>query len=86
MAMVSSFLQLAPHISLHNKPVGDISYRISGKQVIRKDPAICYSVYPLHLTEHDKHEMQMDPEFVPTPLISERFSAYINIPIGHAME
>jgi hypothetical protein len=86
MALVGSFSQLARQISLHNKPVGDISYRVSGKRVIRKDPAICYSVYPLHFTEHDKHEMQMDPEFVPTPSISERFSAYINIPVGLAME
>jgi hypothetical protein len=63
----------------------DDNYRVSGKHHIRKHPVICYSIYPLRLTENDKHQMQMNSKFIPTPSISERFSTDISIAIGHAV-
>ncbi|KAG8690805.1 hypothetical protein FRC11_009018, partial [Ceratobasidium sp. 423] len=43
-----------------------------GEKHIRVPPQIHYDVYPLELTEHDRHQCQIDEDHVPKPRIASR--------------
>ncbi|EIW81351.1 hypothetical protein CONPUDRAFT_82336 [Coniophora puteana RWD-64-598 SS2] len=43
------------------------SFRFTGYIATTEDPKIEYSVYPMHLTTEERHNIQLDPSFIPTP-------------------
>ncbi|KDQ64238.1 hypothetical protein JAAARDRAFT_201615 [Jaapia argillacea MUCL 33604] len=43
------------------------AYQMIGNRVVQSQPALQYVVHPIELTEMDRHNLQLDPDIVPTP-------------------
>jgi hypothetical protein len=50
------------------------SYFISGRKEIMKNQEIEYKVHILRLLADQRHNLQLDPSYVPTPVLNERLS------------
>jgi hypothetical protein len=51
-----------------------VSYSIKGRQESQQNQEIEYHVHTLRLRTEQKHNLQLDPSFVPTPILNERLS------------
>ena len=51
-----------------------VSYSIKGHQESRQNQEIEYHVHTLRLRADQKHDLQLDPSYVPTPMINNRLS------------
>ncbi|KAI0292593.1 hypothetical protein B0F90DRAFT_1645427, partial [Multifurca ochricompacta] len=58
------------------------SYSISGRHEFLPEEAIEYQVHLLHLHTDQRHKLQLDPSFVPTPVVNKRLSGSFHIPPG----
>jgi len=47
---------------------------------VPQDQEIEYHVHPLLLLSEQKHNLQLDPSFVPTPVLNERLSQSFSLP------
>ena len=43
---------------------------------------MAYSVFPTDLPSDDKHNMQLDPKYIPQPTVNNRLSSVFHLPIG----
>jgi hypothetical protein len=50
------------------------SYSIKGRQESQQNQEIEYHVHTLRLRAEQKHNLQLDPSFVPTPILNDRLS------------
>ncbi|KAH9059752.1 hypothetical protein EDB87DRAFT_1790917 [Lactarius vividus] len=50
------------------------TYYISGRQEYLRDDETEYRIYLLQLRADDKHKVQLDPSYIPTPVIEERLT------------
>ena len=50
------------------------SYHVVGRQEYFEDPANEYTIHVLNSTADDKHNMQLDPTFIPSPSVNQRLS------------
>ena len=41
-----------------------------------------YWVFPTDLASDDKHNMQLDPKYIPQPIVNNRLSSAFRLPIG----
>ena len=41
-----------------------------------------YWVFPTDLASDDKHNMQLDPKYIPQPIVNNRLSSAFHLPIG----
>ncbi|KAI9444051.1 hypothetical protein H4582DRAFT_1918933 [Lactarius indigo] len=57
-------------------------YMVTGRQEALQEPRLEYWVYPTDLTSDDKHNMQLDPRFIPQPTVNNRLSSAFHLPIG----
>ncbi|KAL6309202.1 hypothetical protein BKA93DRAFT_724346 [Sparassis latifolia] len=58
-------------------------YRVSGRCDWLEEPSLEYVVHILSLTAEHKHNLQLDPSFVPQPGVHERLSHKFHLPIDH---
>ncbi|KAI9455179.1 hypothetical protein BJY52DRAFT_1224795, partial [Lactarius psammicola] len=62
-----------------------IDYRITGRwemPKVQQVPQIELCVHPMDLTSDDRHNMQLDSKYVPTPTINDRLSSSFRLPIS----
>ncbi|KAI0295672.1 hypothetical protein B0F90DRAFT_1820352 [Multifurca ochricompacta] len=57
-------------------------YSISGRREFLTEDEIEYQVHLLHLHTDQRHNLQQDPSFVPTPVVNERLSGSFHVPSG----
>ncbi|KAH9047121.1 hypothetical protein EDB84DRAFT_1462824 [Lactarius hengduanensis] len=57
-------------------------YVVTGRQEVLQEPRLEYWVYPMDLTSDDKHNMQLDPKYIPQPTVNNRLSSAFHLPIG----
>ncbi|THH11647.1 hypothetical protein EW145_g510 [Phellinidium pouzarii] len=60
--------------------------RLTGYQHARTQPSMRYTIYPLQLTEDDRHRLGTEPEFMPRPNIDKRFSTDFKLPIDQTIK
>ncbi|KAI9444006.1 hypothetical protein H4582DRAFT_1807752, partial [Lactarius indigo] len=72
----SKFLQQVKDLSKqHTTPyVCYDTYYISGRQEYSREDETEYRIYLLHLRADERHKVQLDSSYVPTPVIEERFT------------
>ncbi|KAH9047539.1 hypothetical protein EDB83DRAFT_2267127 [Lactarius deliciosus] len=58
------------------------SYMVTGRQEVLQEPRLEYWVYPVDLTSDDKHNIQLDPKYIPQPTVNSRLSSAFHLPIG----
>ena len=63
--------------SLHNRLD---SYFISGRKETLQNQEIEYDVHILRLLTDQKHNLQLDPSYVPVPVLNERLSYSFHLP------
>jgi hypothetical protein len=56
------------------------SYIIRGKKEIMQDQEIEYTVHILRLQADERHNLQLDSSYVPTPVLNERLSQSFHVP------
>ena len=56
------------------------TYFISGRQESLELQEIEYHIYTLHLLAEQRHNLQLNPFFVPTPVLNERLSHSFSVP------
>jgi hypothetical protein len=56
------------------------SYFISGRKESLQNQEIEYQVHILRLLADQRHNLQLDPSYVPTPVLNERLSQSFNLP------
>ncbi|KAG8738572.1 hypothetical protein FRC10_006677 [Ceratobasidium sp. 414] len=64
----------------------DISYRWSGRHVIRQDAQTRCRIYPLELTEQDSQLCQSDEAYVPSPKLESRHKFEFALELGRKIE
>ena len=57
-----------------------VSYSIKSRQESQQNQEIEYHVHTLRLRTEQKHNLQLDPSFVPTPILNERLSQSFRVP------
>jgi hypothetical protein len=45
-----------------------------------QDQEIEYTVHILRLRADERHNLQLDPSYIPTPVLNERLSQYFRVP------
>ncbi|KAF8967726.1 hypothetical protein BDZ97DRAFT_507114 [Flammula alnicola] len=59
------------------------NFSVTAKEKSRTQPLLEYTIHTLELTSDHRHNVQLDPKFVPTPQINERFSCSFRLPPDH---
>ncbi|KAI9443823.1 hypothetical protein H4582DRAFT_1807697 [Lactarius indigo] len=57
-----------------------LDYRLTGRREELQPPQIRLLVHPMELTSDDRHNMQLDPTYIPTPKIDDRLSSSFHLP------
>jgi hypothetical protein len=57
--------------------------KISGRRITRVEPALKYTIRVLALSAEHRHNLQLDPTFVPFPNVNERLSSSFRLPVEH---
>ncbi|KAI9437151.1 hypothetical protein H4582DRAFT_2058133 [Lactarius indigo] len=64
------------HIEVGKEKRGAPDYSVTGRSEMPPQvPRTELCVHPMDLTSEDKHSMQLDPKYVPTPTINDRLSS-----------
>ena len=56
-----------------------VSYSIVGREETQQNQEIEYRVHTLRLRAEQKHSLQLDPSFVPTPIVNHRLSQSFHV-------
>ncbi|KAH9059751.1 hypothetical protein EDB87DRAFT_1577415 [Lactarius vividus] len=62
------------HLEVRKSTFSQDTYYISGRQEYLRDDETEYRIYLLQLRADDKHKVQLDSSYVPTPVIEERLT------------
>lgn len=54
-------------------------FKITGEIKSLSSAKICYTLHPIHLEQHDRQELQMKPEHLPSPIINTRMSGSFSL-------
>jgi hypothetical protein len=57
-----------------------IGFKITGRWEAPQLPQIKLCVHLMDLTREDRHSMQLDSKYIPTPTINDRFSSSFHLP------
>jgi len=57
-------------------------YMVTGRLEVLQGPRVEYWVFPMDLPSDDKHNMQLDPKYIPQPTVNNRLSSAFHLPIG----
>ena len=55
---------------------------VTGRLEVLQGPRVEYWVFPTDLASDDKHNMQLDPMYIPQPTVNNRLSSVFHLPIG----
>jgi hypothetical protein len=55
---------------------------VTGRLEVLQGPRVEYWVFPTDLPSDDKHNMQLDPKYIPQPTVNNRLSTAFHLPIG----
>ena len=61
------------------------SYTITGSSEEHTTANLKYKIRRFHLTEHDKHALQMDPHFIPSPRLPQNSLFSFELPTTHRL-
>lgn len=69
------------------KPVIGFSetFHVTGQRETHTEPALRYTILPIDLTEGDKHQLQLDGLFVPTPRIHSNSASHFELPVDYVI-
>jgi hypothetical protein len=56
-------------------------YVIAGRRQVIEEAKLEFCVHLMDLTSDDKHSMQLNPDYVPSPTVNERLSSRFHIPM-----
>jgi hypothetical protein len=56
-------------------------YVITGRRQVVQESKLEICVHLMDLTSDDKHNMQLDPNYIPSPAVNDRLSSGFHIPI-----
>ena len=56
------------------------SYIITGRKETQQNQEIEYMVHILHLQADQKHKLQLDSSYVPTPVLTDRLAHSFHVP------
>jgi len=56
-------------------------YVITGRRPALQEPILEIWVHLMDLTSDDKHDMQLDPKYIPNPAVNDRLSTGFYVPI-----
>jgi len=62
-----------------------LGFRVMGRweePQIHQMPEIRLWIHLMDLTSDDRHKMQLDPKYVPTPTVNNRLSSWFSFPLG----
>ncbi|KAH9017733.1 hypothetical protein EDB84DRAFT_1422808 [Lactarius hengduanensis] len=62
------------HFEVRKSTFSQDTYHISGRQEYLRDDETEYRIYLLQLRADEKHKVQLDPSYVPTPVIEDRLT------------
>ncbi|KAH9039441.1 hypothetical protein EDB83DRAFT_1717346 [Lactarius deliciosus] len=62
------------HFEVRKSTFSQDTYYISGRQEYLRDDETEYRIYLLQLRADEKHKVQLDPSYVPTPVIEDRLT------------
>ncbi|KIJ12353.1 hypothetical protein PAXINDRAFT_14830 [Paxillus involutus ATCC 200175] len=60
-----------------------LTYEITGRRESLKEATLLFTIYLMHLTTQDQHELQLDPTTVPNPRFKESHS--FQLPLGFSV-
>ena len=55
---------------------------VTGRLEALHGPRVEYRVFPTDLPSDDKHNMQLDPKYIPRPVVNNRLASAFHLPIG----
>ena len=55
---------------------------VTGRLEVLQGPRVEYWVFPTDLPSDDKHNMQLDPKYIPQPTVTNRLASAFHLPIG----
>ncbi|KAI0751604.1 hypothetical protein C8Q80DRAFT_1158354 [Daedaleopsis nitida] len=58
----------------------NLYYRVAITTVTHTEPSLRYTLYPLQLTQEDRHRMQENLDHIPNPCIQQSFSSTFTLP------
>ncbi|THH22123.1 hypothetical protein EUX98_g8249 [Antrodiella citrinella] len=64
----------------------DVMYHIAGHHEVQSGAALEYAVHELQLTQSDRHQLQLDQAFVPTPQIARHTSVRFKLSMNHHLK
>jgi hypothetical protein len=59
-----------------------LEYMVKCRLEALQGPRVEYWVFPMDLTSDDKHNMQLDPKFIPRPTVNDRLASAFHLPVG----
>ena len=54
---------------------------VTGRVEVLQGPRVEYWVFPMDLPSDDKHNMQLDPKYIPQPVVNNRLASAFHVPI-----
>ncbi|KAI0921705.1 hypothetical protein AcW2_006594 [Taiwanofungus camphoratus] len=61
------------------------TFHVTGQRETHTEPALRYTILPIDLTEGDKHQLQLDGLFVPTPRIHSNSASHFELPVDYVI-
>jgi hypothetical protein len=69
-------------VSLHSSLADAVAeYWITGHRETLKDQELEFRVHLMNLSSDDKHKMQLDPKYIPGPIVNDRLSSRFHMPM-----
>ncbi|KAA1477855.1 hypothetical protein DENSPDRAFT_933970 [Dentipellis sp. KUC8613] len=68
------------HLECIQSKYGPVRYRLDGCLRIFHDPVILCTIYPFGLSAGDKHELQLNPKFIPKPVVDKNQAIRFEMP------
>jgi hypothetical protein len=64
------------------QPASGSEYVITGRRQAIEDAKLEFCVHLMDITSDDKHNMQLDPNYIPSPAVNKRLSSKFFIPVS----
>jgi len=75
-------VRLGELINFACQPASGSEYVIAGRRQAIEDAKLEFCVHLMDITSDDKHNMQLNPDYIPSPAVNERLSSKFSIPIS----
>ncbi|KAI0250860.1 hypothetical protein BJV78DRAFT_1282923 [Lactifluus subvellereus] len=75
-------MQWGTHYSYRGAPSHSQDYWVTGRREVLQGPKLEFWVHLMNLTSDDRHNMQLDPKYIPKPTVNDRLSSAFHVPVG----